>query len=394
MKNVVLCGHTGCFNRGCEAIIKSTADLFNEHSMNSILGLHRPKEDRVFGLNEFTKTVYYAEFDTLPLQRVISLFIDKVLHRGYAAAKIRQAAVFKELNKGVAVNVGGDTYCYGEIVARPYIYLNRYCKEKNIPSVLWGCSVDESAVSNHEVLEDLKKYKYIFVRESLSKELLEKAGIPESQVILSADSAFSLRSEAIDLPEGFQRKNMVAFNLSPLVMDCSSNKEVLRNNYRKAIENVLTTTNMGIALIPHVYHAESRDEDISALESLYNEYKDTERVIFFDRFYTCRQLKYIISQCRFLITARTHASIAAYSSNVPTLVLGYSIKARGIAKDLFGSIENFVIPVQGIRQEDEIVNGLRFLIDNEESIIRVLEKKNLEIRKKLDNAVLMVKALL
>ena len=48
------------------------------------------------------------------------------------------------------------------------------------------------------------------------------------------------------------------------------------------------------------------------------------------------------------IGARTHATIAAYSSCVPTLVVGYSIKARGIAKDLFGTDEGYVLPVQAL----------------------------------------------
>ena len=36
------------------------------------------------------------------------------------------------------------------------------------------------------------------------------------------------------------------------------------------------------------------------------------------------------------VGARTHATIAAYSSSVPVMVLGYSIKSKGIAEDLFG----------------------------------------------------------
>lgn len=44
----------------------------------------------------------------------------------------------------------------------------------------------------------------------------------------------------------------------------------------------------------------------------------------------CGDLKGYISRCRFLVAARTHASIAAYSTGVPALVAGYSVKARGL----------------------------------------------------------------
>ena len=60
----------------------------------------------------------------------------------------------------------------------------------------------------------------------------------------------------------------------------------------------------------------------------------------------CMEIKGIISKCRFFIGARTHSTIAAYSTCVPTLAVGYSIKARGIARDIFGTEDNYVVPVQ------------------------------------------------
>jgi colanic acid/amylovoran biosynthesis protein len=57
----------------------------------------------------------------------------------------------------------------------------------------------------------------------------------------------------------------------------------------------------------------------------------------------CCQLKDIIARCRFFIGGRTHATIAALSSEVPTVSIAYSIKARGINLDLFGH-ERLVLP--------------------------------------------------
>ena len=87
----------------------------------------------------------------------------------------------------------------------------------------------------------------------------------------------------------------------------------------------------------------------------------------------CKELKNIISQCRFFIGARTHATIAAYSTCVPTLVCGYSVKAKGIAKDLFGSYENYVIPVQTINNEKQLIDAFLWMEKNEESIRDRLE---------------------
>ena len=75
----------------------------------------------------------------------------------------------------------------------------------------------------------------------------------------------------------------------------------------------------------------------------YEEFKDTGRVILSYRIIlTAPQYKGYIARMRFFIGARTHATIAAYSNCVPTLVLGYSVKSKGIAKDLFGE-EKLVI---------------------------------------------------
>lgn len=83
---------------------------------------------------------------------------------------------------------------------------------------------------------------------------------------------------------------------------------------------------------------------------------------------SCRKLKYIISQCRAFIGARTHATIAAYSSRVPTLVVGYSVKARGIARDLFGTEENYVLPVQALESPDELIGAYDWMMEREGEI--------------------------
>ena len=56
------------------------------------------------------------------------------------------------------------------------------------------------------------------------------------------------------------------------------------------------------------------------------------------------QRKYLISRCEMLICCRTHASIAGYSSRIPTIVVGYSVKSRGIGMDI--GMGHWVIPVE------------------------------------------------
>jgi polysaccharide pyruvyl transferase WcaK-like protein len=88
----------------------------------------------------------------------------------------------------------------------------------------------------------------------------------------------------------------------------------------------------------------------------------------------CNELKGYISQYKMLITARTHASIAGYSSCVPTLVLGYSIKSKGIATDLFGTYENYVLPIDELKTENDLTNNFLWLEEHYENIKQHLKE--------------------
>ena len=75
-----------------------------------------------------------------------------------------------------------------------------------------------------------------------------------------------------------------------------------------------------------------------------------------------------------MVVARTHASIAAYSSSVPTLVIGYSVKSRGIAKDLFGTEEHYVLPVEKIRGGQDLKDDFMWIAGREQEIRAHYEK--------------------
>ena len=73
--------------------------------------------------------------------------------------------------------------------------------------------------------------------------------------------------------------------------------------------------------------------------------------------------------------ARTHAVISAYSTCVPTVAIGYSIKSRGIAIDL-------QLP------ETTLVDGVHLI--NDQQLLNAFQYVNdhkLEIRKHLENII-------
>lgn len=143
-------------------------------------------------------------------------------------------------------------------------------------------------------------------------------------------------------------------------------------NYRNLIRYILSETDAVIALIPHVVWASNDDRKV--LQQLYDDFDQDPRLVLVED-HTAPELKYIISRCDFFVGARTHATIAAYSSAVPTLVVGYSVKARGIARDLFGSEENYAIPVQELYQPQQLTKLFCTLFAKQQDLHWYLHEK-------------------
>ena len=49
-------------------------------------------------------------------------------------------------------------------------------------------------------------------------------------------------------------------------------------------------------------------------------------------------------------------------------MVGYSVKAKGIAKDLFGTYKRYVLPVQSLSREEELTEAFTWLTEQEKEI--------------------------
>jgi polysaccharide pyruvyl transferase WcaK-like protein len=267
-------------------------------------------------------------------------------------------------------NIGGDTYCYG----KPYISyaLNEMAMEKGIPTVFWGCSVEERLCKDAQMRRDVNRYSHIVARESLSYEILRQCVEDPGKVHLACDPAFTLGPEEIELPAGFIPGNTVGINISPLVCANEDNPDdCMYQNVFYLIDYILKTSDMGVCLIPHVYDPVHNTADSKVLGFIYSRYMEDPRVSLVNTVLNSRQLKYIISRCRFFVGARTHAMIAAYSSAVPALALSYSVKSLGIAEDLLGSAERYALPWGSLTRPEQLCEAfVSTLLENEAELRR------------------------
>ena len=378
MRKVFLYNHGGSENHGCEALVRTVCELFKEE--NLILYSEMPQQDLHYGIQQFANVKSaknaYSKLSPSFIKAYYSL---KKKNDYFPLDILPYRKTIKEFKTGdIEISVGGDIYCYDDYPK--YIQLHQMICQRGCKTILLGCSLNEKLFNDPKFVEDMKSYDYISARESLTYELLKKAGF--KSIGLSPDSAFTLPKEEVQLPSSFVENNTVGINVSPLVMEREQEDNVLLDNYRNLIAYILNKTDYAVALIPHVIW--EGNDDRSILNKLYDEFKKSERIAVIQDC-NCMQLKGYIAKCRFFVGARTHATIAAYSTEVPTLVVGYSIKSRGIAKDIFGSEENYVIPIEQIKEENKLTQAFIWLQENENHIKEHLKKRMPQYIKDAEN---------
>lgn len=365
----ILYFHGGSGNHGCEALARTITSLLSFEE-EIIVCSHDPEEDGRYMCDR--KDFELVESGVVLTKKHPLGFIaacrNKFLHQHLSWVKPAYRKLLSLAdNNTVAYSIGGDNYCYD---GKPAVLalLNKELNKRGAKTVLYGCSVEPELLDNSDVVADLSRYALITARESITYNAMKEAGV-KTDIILVPDSAFILPVNEGILPEGFVKGNTVGINISPMILNYGSEK--LFEAYCKMVEHIIQTTDMQIALIPHVVWDSNNDR--LPIQKIYELFKETGRVV---KIEDCNatKLKWCISQCRMFIGARTHSTIAAYSTCVPTLVIGYSVKSRGIARDLFGTEENYVVNSDSVVSESDLSVAFDWLKENEQSIREHLEK--------------------
>lgn len=360
--------HLDAGNRGCEGIAKGTALLLKEDK-NKLVGLCTDIcLDKRMQIDKYV-TLYKAKDMT---------FVDKIRKKIYC--KIIKNTEKREtynyhyyydsfLNQmtkeDVLISTGGDMMCYGN---NEVIYTTENAHNRGIKTVLWGCSMGEMNLTK-EKESVLRKFNLIYARESLSYSFFRNLGL--KNVICSPDPAFILEPESVPIPSIFEDGDVVGINVSNYVMggfslDTNKGKQIVN-----LINYILDNTEMYILLVPHVTWKRQDDRVISKL--ICHHFNRTSRIYVLDitNLNYC-QIRHVISHCRFFIGGRTHSVISAYSTCVPTIALGYSIKSHGIARDL-GLSEKLVYDNKAQTSYNELIDSFKYLRANEDKIRNRLE---------------------
>ena len=372
MRKILLYSHGGSGNRGCEAIVRSTQKILNNTLKvdNICLATLNKSEDEEVHIDKDINLIEYSNYVRRKSKNHILAAINyKLTGNTEHYIKLAQKNLYNNFSKDtIALSIGGDNYCYSD---SRWLYLsNSEAKKRGARTILWGCSIEGENLSN-EMINDLSGYDLIIAREIITYNMLKEKNI-NNNFKLYPDPAFQLDYINSDINENLIDKNTIGINLSPYIFKSKLNEDKVIEMYSELIKHIINTTDMKIVLIPHVFWKKSNDLEV--LNKVYSKVKEYKRVSIITEKYNCNQLKKIISKCRMFIGARTHSTIAAYSTCVPTLVLGYSVKSRGIARDIFGNEKDMVISVQDLNNSNDLINIFNTFFKNEYKIREYLEE--------------------
>lgn len=362
-------------NRGCEAITKGTALILDCQKENIIALCRNVKLDKSLHIDDMVTLQPIKTFSLFFkfIKKIKTRYIEDLYKKNIITYQYLYNSFMKPITRNdVVLSTGGDMLCYND---NEVIFTNEELYKRGVKTILWGCSVGKKDLTPQK-LNTLKHFSLIYARESITKQVLEGQGL--KNVCLFPDPAFVLEPETCALPACFEGNDVVGINLSNFVLGDFSLETRFGKEVILLINYMLERTSLKILLIPHVLWR--RQDDRIALSLVYERFKNTGRISVLDieKMNYC-QIRFVISKCRFFIGSRTHAVISAYSTGVPTLALGYSIKSHGIARDLCLPVDTIVDCLNAGKGND-LLQSFKYLQNNEQTLKEHLENVMPEYR--------------
>jgi len=374
----LLLGNGPYTNRGCEAIVRGTMAILRREfgdQVQATVGSYATPEE----------LARQAAHETDPGLRHVCLTFQR--HRGL---RRRLHAWFPALRYGMlreslagacaALEVGGDNYSLDYGRPSSFMALGRYLAlARRMPVVLWGASVgpfEPDPEFAPQVLDYLRSRAGLLVRETASQDYLKQCGIT-ANVHLTADPAFALDPQApppgkvgCDLPEG-----ALGLNLSPLMARyvTGGDPEAWRERSTQIVLTLAERTGRPIVLIPHVDRPDDSDGHLLGQVAARVAGRCSAPVHCLGSDLTAAETKWVISRMAAFAGARTHATIAAFSSGVPTLSFAYSTKALGINRDLLGTLDYCLRPEQ--LTPEQVADRMCLLLDRAEQVRALLAQR-------------------
>jgi polysaccharide pyruvyl transferase WcaK-like protein len=305
-------------------------------------------------------------------------FLFRILNK--TAPHAIKYVLYKELkhhihNAEAVLALGGDNYSIDFGIPRHCTDLDDMVLARCKPMVIWGASVgpfDSNPEYEKYMIGHLRNI-HIFARESLTIDYLASIGLTE-KVYRVADPAFLMEPEQpIDMGKPLEiEPGSIGLNLNPVMAKAVTNGDMGQwcGMCAEVLRAVMQKVRCKIYLIPHVFASANNNDFLFMKDVLRRVPEAGDKIILIPPVYNAAQLKWILGQMSIFAGGRTHATIGSLSSCVPTLSFAYSMKAKGINKDIFG-------------HRNYCISGKDFSPENVLSLIIELQREAEPIKKYL-----------
>lgn len=381
----ILAGNGPYENRGCEAIIRGTVEIIKTR-------FNKPQFLCASVFNGQEQYLQQRDTETDPDVSHIAINTykkpDKRVYIAYAASRLSDRLhgeiLFRNLKRFLpraegVLSVGGDNYTLsGTDLPKNCISLDNFVLRNNVPIYIWGASIGPfSARPKYEqyMADHLNKVTLIFARETATVRYLNQIGVRDN-IVQVADPAFVMRPVK---PSHHWDSNIpsesIGLNFSPLMALFFTEGDISRwrNIVIKMITDISDNLDNRIFLIPHVIIPGIFDNDHDFLKSVMTGIPQGIDVELISPEYNAAELKWIISSLKLFVGARTHSTIAALSSCVPTISISYSEKSKGINQDVFGHQQYCMRPEPA--NIDSITDGIVNAYHDAKNIKKNLSEK-------------------
>ena len=299
-------------------------------------------------------------------------------------------------NVDVIISVGGDIYTIPAYLRekKKYPYYNRLVDFGNIvlsqnkKIIIYGASIGPFGKYQKAIMyykEHLKRVDLIVAREKSTLQYLQEIGVSNNVVFLP-DPAFSLRQ---NVKYSKNHSKTIGVNLSGLSLIETYGK-ISNESIRllaEVIEKIIDNTGCRICFIPHVFSPYEIDNDFiiqrKIIDFLNESYR--ERVTITDS-NTFLAVKNELSQCSMVVAARMHCAINAMSEGIPTILLSYSDKAKGMCEFVYGNTK-WVYDIKELNS-DKFINLIKDMLEHRDEInCSIVDKLNEKLAKEKYNDV-------
>ncbi|MCC0179589.1 polysaccharide pyruvyl transferase family protein [Waterburya agarophytonicola K14] len=397
-------GNSSYHNRGCEAIVRGTMRILRNSFGDNIqvaAGSYGSAED-LFQQNatEMDRDVHNFLMRENPPRWSLSWWETKanrlLSQDRFAGAN---APLKDKLDKiEAALILGGDTYSLDYGLPMRYLRNDHFVLKHQRPLFLWAASVgpfDKNPQFAEQMFEHLQSLTGVFVREEETLNYLADNGVKDN-VRFVADPAFVMQPEepspnklGFTIPE-----DAIGLNFSPLIAKYFLNRNIDawkissqdRQSWIDFCTDIVTElshlTQRSIVLVPHVVHPNVSVDDYQLLKEI----KDTAEndcstpILLVPNTLNGMETKWVIGKTQVFAGARTHSTIAALSSCVPTLTMSFSIKAIGINRDLFNHTD-YCLDTRTLNKK-EFIERFCSILDNRQSIKNQLLQRVPEVQKR------------